>query len=66
MKLRTRLALTLSVAAVSLLVLIGWSQSRFRSQLRVDALAEAAVHRMESGDRARFAVATGEKDVTPL
>jgi signal transduction histidine kinase len=53
MKLRTRLALTLSVSAIALLVLIGWSQSRFHAQLRVDALAEAAVHRMESGGRAR-------------
>jgi signal transduction histidine kinase len=53
MKLRTRLALTLGVAAVSLLVIIGWSQSRLHTRLRVDALAEAAVHRMESGGRAR-------------
>jgi signal transduction histidine kinase len=53
MKLRARLALTLSISAIALLVLIGWSQSRFHAQLRVDALAEAAVHRMESGGRAR-------------
>lgn len=52
MKLRTRLALTLGVAAVSLLVTMGWAQSRWHSRMRVDALAEAAVHRMESGGRA--------------
>jgi signal transduction histidine kinase len=52
-KLRARLALTLGVAATLLLVLMGWSQSRFHSQMRVEALAEAAVHRMESGGRAR-------------
>jgi len=53
MKLRTRLALTLGVAAISLLVAMGWAQSRWHSRMRVDALAEAAVHRMESGGRAR-------------
>ncbi len=53
MKLRARLALTLGVAAVSLLVVMGWAQSRWHSRMRVDALAEAAVHRMESGGRAR-------------
>jgi signal transduction histidine kinase len=45
--------MTLGIASVALLVLIGWSQSRFQARLRVDALAEAAVHRMESGGRAR-------------
>jgi len=53
MKLRTRLALTLGIAAVSLLFIMGWAQSRWHSQMRVDALAEAAVHRMESGGRER-------------
>ena len=53
MKLRARLGLTLGVSAVSLLLLIGWSQSRFHARMRVDALAEAAVHRMESGGRTR-------------
>lgn len=53
MKLRARLALTLGLAAVSLLVLLGWAQSRWHSQLRVEALAEAAMHRMESGERER-------------
>jgi signal transduction histidine kinase len=53
MKLRARLALTLGIAAVSLLVLMGWAQSRWHSRMRVDALAEAAVHRMESGGRAQ-------------
>jgi len=53
MKLRTRLALTLGVAAVSLLIIMGWAQSRWHSRMRVDALAEAAVHRMDSGGRAR-------------
>jgi len=53
MKLRTRLALTLGLAAVCLLVLLGWAQSRWQSKMRVDALAEAAVHRMESGGRER-------------
>jgi len=53
MKLRARLALTLGLAAISLLVLMGWAQSRWHSQLRVEALAEAAVHRMESGGRER-------------
>lgn len=53
MKLRARLALTLGVAAALLLVLIGWSQARFQSRIRIDALAEAAVHRMQSGGRAR-------------
>ena len=53
MKLRARLALTLGFAAVSLLLLLGWAQSRWHSQLRVEALAEAAVHRMESGGRER-------------
>ena len=53
MKLRARLALTLGLATVSLLVLMGWAQSRWHSQLRVEALAEAAVHRMESGGRER-------------
>ena len=53
MKLRARLALTLGVAAVALLVLIGWAQSRWQSRMRVDALAEATVHRMESGGRAQ-------------
>lgn len=51
MKLRARLALTLGLAAVALLVLLGWAQSRWQSRLRIDALAEAAVHRMESGGR---------------
>lgn len=53
MKLRARLALTLGLAAISLLVLLGWAQSRWQSQLRAEALAEAAVHRMESGGRER-------------
>ena len=53
MKLRARLALTLGLATISLLVLLGWAQSRWQSQLRVDALAEAAVHRMDSGGRER-------------
>lgn len=53
MKLRSRLALTLGIASVVLLVLLGWAQSRWSTRLRVDALAEAAVHRMESGGRAR-------------
>ncbi len=53
MKLRARLALTLGLAAISLLVLLGWAQSRWQSKLRVEALAEAAVHRMESGGRER-------------
>jgi len=53
MKLRARLALTLGVAAVSLLVILGWAQSRWQSRLRIDALAEAQVHRMESGERER-------------
>jgi len=53
MKLRARLVLTLGVATVSLLILLGWAQSRWYSQLRVEALAEAAVHRMESGERER-------------
>ena len=53
MKLRARLALTLGLATISLLVLMGWAQSRWRSQLRVEALAEAAVHRMDSGGRQR-------------
>jgi len=34
-------------------VLLGWAQSRWHSRLRVDALAEAAIHRMESGGRQR-------------
>lgn len=51
MKLRTRLAITLGLAAVAVLVLLGWAQSRWQSRMRVDALAEAAVHRMESGGR---------------
>jgi signal transduction histidine kinase len=53
MKLRTRLALTLGVATVAVLAVLGWAQSRWHSRMRVDALAEAAVHRMESGGRAR-------------
>ncbi len=53
MKLRARLALTLGLATISLLVLMGWAQSRWHSQLRVEALAEAAVHRMDSGGRRR-------------
>lgn len=53
MKLRTRLAVTLGLAAISLLVLLGWGQSRWQSRIRLDALAEAAVHRMESGGRER-------------
>jgi len=53
MKLRTRLALTLGLATISLLVVLGWAQSRWHSQLRVDAIAEAAVHRMDSGGRER-------------
>lgn len=53
MKLRTRLALTLGGATVALLVLIGWAQSRWHARVRVEALAEAAVHRMESGGRER-------------
>ena len=53
MKLRARLALTLGLATVCVLVLLGWAQSRWHSRLRVDALAEAAVHRMESGGRER-------------
>ena len=53
MKLRARLALTLGVATVAVLVALGWAQSRWQSRVRVQALAEAAVHRMESGGRAR-------------
>jgi len=53
MKLRTRLALTLGLATISVLVVLGWAQSRWHSQLRVDAIAEAAVHRMDSGGRER-------------
>ncbi len=53
MKLRTRLALTLGVATIAVLIALGWAQSRWQSRMRVDALAEAAVHRMESGGRAR-------------
>lgn len=53
MRLRTRLAVTLGLATVSLLVLLGWAQSRFHTRVRVEALAEAAVHRMESGGRGR-------------
>ncbi|MGB8221023.1 MAG: HAMP domain-containing sensor histidine kinase [Polyangiales bacterium] len=53
MKLRARLALTLGVATISLLVLLGWAQSSWRSQLRAEALAEAALNRMESGERER-------------
>ncbi len=53
MKLRTRLAVTLGLATVSVLVLLGWAQSRFQARVRVDALVEAAVHRMESGGRER-------------
>lgn len=53
MKLRTRLALTLGVVTVSVLVLLGWGQSRFHMQVRIEALAEAAVSRMESGGRER-------------
>jgi len=52
-KLRTRLAVTLGLATVVLLVILGWAQARWQSRLRVDALAEAAVHRMESGGRER-------------
>ncbi len=53
MKLRTRLAMTLGLAAIALLILLGWAQSRWQSRLRVEALAEAAVQRMESGGRER-------------
>lgn len=53
MKLRARLGLTLGLAAVSVLVFLGWAQSRWQSKLRVEALAESAVHRMESGGRQR-------------
>ncbi|MFZ1865850.1 MAG: HAMP domain-containing sensor histidine kinase [Polyangiales bacterium] len=53
MKLRTRLAVTLGLATVVVLVILGWAQSRWQSQMRIDALAEAAVHRMESGGRER-------------
>ena len=53
MKLRTRLALTLGLATISVLVVLGWAQSRWHSQLRVDAIAEAVVHRMDSGGRER-------------
>ncbi len=53
MKLRTRLAVTLGLATISMLVLLGWAQSKFRSQVRIEALAEGAVHRMESGGRER-------------
>lgn len=53
MKLRARLALTLGLATIALFVLLGWAQSRWQSQLRVEALAEAAVHRMDSGGRQR-------------
>ncbi|UCH29185.1 MAG: HAMP domain-containing histidine kinase [Myxococcales bacterium] len=53
MKLRTRLALTLGIATVAVLFALGWAQSRWHSRMRVDALAEAAVHRMESGGRSR-------------
>jgi signal transduction histidine kinase len=53
MKLRARLALTLGLATVSLLLVLGWAQSRWSSQLRVEALAEAALHRMNSGERQR-------------
>ena len=53
MKLRARLALTLGLATIALFVLLGWAQSRWHAQLRVEALAEAAVHRMDSGGRQR-------------
>jgi signal transduction histidine kinase len=51
MKLRARLATTLGLATVIVLVMLGWAQSRWQSRMRVDAMAEAAVHRMESGGR---------------
>ncbi|MGB5813284.1 MAG: HAMP domain-containing sensor histidine kinase [Polyangiales bacterium] len=51
MRLRTRLALTLGAATVSVLVVLGWGQSRFHTKVRLEALAEGAVHRMESGGR---------------
>ena len=53
MKLRARLALTLGLATVAVWMLLGWSQSRWHSRLRVEALAEAATNRMESGGRER-------------
>ena len=53
MKLRARLALTLAIASISVLILLGWAQSRFHTRMRVEAFAEAAIHRMESGGRAR-------------
>lgn len=53
MTLRTRLAVTLGGATVALLVLVGWAQSHWRTRVRVEALAEAAIQRMESGGRTR-------------
>lgn len=53
MRLLGRLALTLSLAAVALLLLLGWAQSRLYQSTRVEVLAETAVHRMESGGRER-------------
>ena len=53
MKLRARLALTLGLATIALLVLMGWGQSVLHTRLRTEALADAAVHRMESGGRER-------------
>ncbi len=53
MSLRARLALTLGLAAVALLLLLGWAQSRLQENVRVEVLAETTVHRMESGGRER-------------
>lgn len=51
MKLRTRLAVTLGIATVTVLILLGWLGARLQRRVRLDAAAEATVQRMESGGR---------------
>lgn len=51
MKLRTRLAVTLGVGTVTVLVLLAWGGTRLRSNIRYSAVAETTVDRMESGGR---------------
>lgn len=60
MKLRTRLAVTLGVATVTVLIVLGWAGVRLQLGIRLEAVAEAMVHRMESGGRDRCESAPSE------
>ena len=52
MKLRPRVALTLVVGVVPLVLLVGWAQAKLRRSAIVEATSEAVVDRMNERERA--------------